>query len=82
MTTNKKQAKNLATLFSYNLVAKELNLDNIYYAIEDNFLATESKKTGDKISEILLNKLSQKDISKIYRLLIDIQQLNHKTNNK
>ena len=79
LTNNQKISKSTTVRMAFNLVSKEVNV-NALYEIENNTLATESRKTALEISDILFNKLSQKDTDKIFRLLLNIDRLNYKTN--
>lgn len=79
LTNNQKISKSTTVRMAFNLVSKEVNV-NALYEIENNTLATESRKTALEISDILFNKLSQKDTDKIFRLLLNIDRLNYKLN--
>ena len=79
LTNNQKLSKSTTDKMAFNLVAKEINVNKLY-EIENNTLATESRKTALEISDILFNKLSQKDTDKIFKLLLTIDRLNYKTN--
>ena len=79
LTNNQKLSKSTAIKMAFNIVSKEINVDELH-EIKNNTLATESRKTALEISDILFNKLSQKDTNKIFRLLLNIDQLNYKLN--